>query len=133
MQWIEAAKARGIPYERDIQNLKTGHAVTQWCAAWLHRALGLTTGRAKWVDAKTGKRSDVAHHYLYSQADNKNLHIIPESKVKRVVFEGDKAVGVEFVPNKAFKPDAPQETQTIRARKFVVVSGGAMDTPEAVC
>jgi len=29
MQFIEAAKARGIPFKEDIQDLETGHAVTQ--------------------------------------------------------------------------------------------------------
>ena len=81
---------------------------------------------AKWIDNDTGKRSDVAHHFLYSEAANENLRIISEHKVKRVIFDGDRAVGAEIVPNKALQPNASQDIKTIHAAKMVVVCGGAM-------
>lgn len=41
----------------------------------------------RWIDGETGKRSDVAHHYLYNQTKTSNLEILPGSLVKRVIFE----------------------------------------------
>ena len=83
--------------------------------------------RSPWLTLTcTGKRSDVAHHFLYSQSANKNLRIISEHKVKRVIFDGEKAVGAEIVPNKALQPNASQEIKTIHASRLVVVASGAM-------
>ena len=42
--------------------------------------------RPRWIDADTGRRSDVPHHYIY----NRNLHnvkILSGYHVKRVIFE----------------------------------------------
>ncbi|OCH90857.1 alcohol oxidase [Obba rivulosa] len=83
----------------------------------------------KYIDAKTGTRSDVVHHYLYNQEHNKNLVIKTGYIVKRVIFENHRAVGIEYVPNARFHPDAQQETIIARAEKLVVVSAGAFGSP----
>ncbi|OCH90859.1 alcohol oxidase-like protein [Obba rivulosa] len=74
----------------------------------------------KFIDAKTGTRSDVAHHYLYNQEHSKNLVIKTGYIVKRVIFENHRAVGIEYVPSARFHPDAQQETIIARAEKLVV-------------
>jgi len=41
----------------------------------------------RWIDGRTGRRSDVAHHYLYNQKHNDNLHIVAGVRVHRVLIE----------------------------------------------
>ncbi|KAK7051609.1 hypothetical protein VNI00_004588 [Paramarasmius palmivorus] len=83
----------------------------------------------KWIDKETGRRSDVPHHYIYNQEHNKNLVILTGKRVKRVIFEGDKAVGVEYVNDTVLNPDTDQTVEIARADKLVVVSAGAFGSP----
>ncbi|OCH90856.1 alcohol oxidase [Obba rivulosa] len=83
----------------------------------------------KWIDAKTGKRSDTAHHYVYNQSHQRNLHVKTGYLVKRVIFENNRAVGVEYIPNVRFQPDASLEPLIARASKLVVLSAGTFGSP----
>ncbi|KAJ7096512.1 glucose-methanol-choline oxidoreductase, partial [Mycena belliarum] len=83
----------------------------------------------KWIDAETGKRSDVAHHFIYNQAHNANLKVVHGSRVKRVIFEGTRAVGVEYVHDTVLNGDADQTVHTVRASRLVVISAGAFGSP----
>lgn len=40
----------------------------------------------RWIDGKTGKRSDVPHHFIYNR-DHKNITLLTGQLVKRVIFE----------------------------------------------
>lgn len=40
----------------------------------------------RWIDGKTGKRSDVPHHFIYNK-DHKNITLLSGHLVKRVIFE----------------------------------------------
>ncbi|KAF5368003.1 hypothetical protein D9758_004392 [Tetrapyrgos nigripes] len=52
----------------------------------------------KYIDRDTGKRSDTAHHYVYNQdSTNENLVVKDRSRVVRVIFEGKRAIGVEYL------------------------------------
>ncbi|KAJ7130938.1 GMC oxidoreductase-domain-containing protein [Mycena filopes] len=75
-----------------------------------------------------GKRSDTAHYYVYNQAHNKNLQILAHCRVKRVIFEGDRAVGVEYISH---DPDASDKEAvvTVKASRLVVLAGGAFGSP----
>ncbi|KDQ20453.1 hypothetical protein BOTBODRAFT_169207 [Botryobasidium botryosum FD-172 SS1] len=81
----------------------------------------------KWIDGVTGKRSDVAH-FLYHQ-DSKNLHILAGCTVKRVIFEGNRAVGVEYLHNARFHSNTTSEVFVARAARLVVVSAGSFGSP----
>ncbi|KAJ6520923.1 GMC oxidoreductase-domain-containing protein [Mycena vulgaris] len=83
----------------------------------------------KWIDADTGTRSDVPHHFIYNQSHNQNLRVLHGSRVKRVIFEGTCAVGVEFVNDTVLNPDADQTVHTARASRLVVVCAGAFGSP----
>ncbi|KIL67122.1 GMC oxidoreductase [Amanita muscaria Koide BX008] len=78
----------------------------------------------QYVDPVTGSRSDTANYYIYNQLDqNKNLSVMCGKKVVRVLFEGTRAVGVEYV-------DGPGGKKAIaRASRLVVVSAGALGSP----
>ncbi|KAH9920874.1 alcohol oxidase-like protein [Epithele typhae] len=67
-------------------------------------------GRSQWISAETGKRSDIPHHYIYN-AEHPNITLLDGFHVKRVIFEGTKAV------------------TTARAKRLVVVSAGAFGSP----
>ncbi|KAJ7606674.1 hypothetical protein FB45DRAFT_807572 [Roridomyces roridus] len=82
----------------------------------------------KWI-SKDGRRSDVAHHYLYNKV-LPNLTICDGCLVKRVLIENGVATGVEFFFNPQIHASAPQTTSTVKARQLVIVSGGAMGSPQ---
>ncbi|KDQ62486.1 alcohol oxidase [Jaapia argillacea MUCL 33604] len=86
----------------------------------------------KWIDSKTGRRSDVPHHFLYNQADNKNLQIETGVLVKRVVIENGKATGVEFSYNLRFRPNACSDVHVVKATRLVVVAGGTFGSPQVL-
>lgn len=55
---------------------------------YLHRDMcALLTVSGRFIDGETGKRSDVAHHYIYNHTQNTGLEILPGTLVKRVIFE----------------------------------------------
>ncbi|KAI0629903.1 alcohol oxidase-like protein [Trametes polyzona] len=83
----------------------------------------------KWIDEKTGTRSDVPHNYIYPQSSNTNLHIVTGYHVKRLILEGDVAVGVEYTANGRFHPDAGAGVLMATARRLVVLSAGAFGSP----
>ncbi|OJT13847.1 Alcohol oxidase [Trametes pubescens] len=83
----------------------------------------------KWIDAKTGTRSDVPHHYIYPYAANTNLNILTGHHVKRVILKDGVAVGVQYIPNSRFHPEAKAEVLTALARRLVVLSAGAFGSP----
>jgi choline dehydrogenase-like flavoprotein len=64
------------------------------------------------------------------------LRIVLNALASRVVFEGNRAVGVEYQPGArlyAAHPNAstaPVEAVTVRARREVILAGGAFNTPQ---
>ncbi|KAK7033332.1 GMC-OxRdtase-N domain-containing protein [Favolaschia claudopus] len=82
----------------------------------------------RYMSIDNGRRSDAAHHYLYNQSHNKNLEIIVHSRVKRVIFEGDRAVGVEYISHAPETADK-NAVVTVHASRLVVVCGGAFGSP----
>lgn len=82
----------------------------------------------KWVDPKTGRRSDVPHYFIYNK-NHPNLKIITGHFVKRVLFDGDRATGVEYVPNPKFHPDTKGQTYSARAKHLIVLGAGTFHTP----
>ncbi|KII85161.1 hypothetical protein PLICRDRAFT_116683 [Plicaturopsis crispa FD-325 SS-3] len=105
-------KERGIT--DDVNGLHTCNAYGRW---------------QKWIDIETGRRSDVPHHFVYNQEDNKNLTILDQRRVKRVLFEGDKAVGVEYVNDTVLVPHADQTVHTALGKRLVVISAGTFGSP----
>ncbi|ORY88111.1 GMC oxidoreductase-domain-containing protein [Leucosporidium creatinivorum] len=126
-QFIKATEESNyeIPYTDDLQDFKTGHGITPW---------------AKWINPKTGRRCDTAHCYVHPVVETQtNLHVLCEQKVIRVLFDEStppRAVGVEYcanplaqVPLNPEQPPTVGKIETVKAKKYVVVSAGAMATP----
>ncbi|KAJ6585900.1 GMC oxidoreductase-domain-containing protein [Mycena capillaripes] len=79
----------------------------------------------KYIDADTGRRSDAAHCYLYSQTHNHNLRIVDHARVNRVLFNEEKCVvGVEYQVG-----GRESAMLTVRASRLVVISAGAFGSP----
>jgi choline dehydrogenase len=68
-----------------------------------------------------GRRCSAARAYLWPARRRKNLTVTTHARVKRILFEGARAVGVEV--------SRGEDLQTIRARKAVVLSAGAIASP----
>jgi choline dehydrogenase-like flavoprotein len=104
-------------------------------AAWLRAAqqagYRLTTPDAPMLDGfcetavtqRRGARWSCADAYLKPVLYRSNLTLLTDSTVRRVIFEGSRAVGVEF-------DDANGRRQTVRAAREVVLCAGAVNTPQ---
>lgn len=120
--FIEAAAKLGYPEANDLQNLDSNNAIERY-----YKYIG-----------PNGRRQDAAHRYLHPKLQSDkypNLHVLVEKQVLRVLFDGKKAVGVEYqtnpkyLANPEFLSTAYTARRTVRAKKMVVVSAGANGTP----
>jgi alcohol oxidase len=112
-EWLETAALRGIPIRKDLQDLATGFGSYHW---------------PKWIDGKTGRRSDTAHAYIHAQQNAPNLCVLVTTHVSRVLVEGDTAVAVECVANPEFRKDGGKPF-VVRARRSIVIAAGALASP----
>ncbi len=69
-----------------------------------------------------GERMSAAKAYLYEAMKRPNLTVETRAFVRRVVFEGDRAVGVEW--------ERDGETRIARAEREVILSGGSINSPQ---
>ncbi|MGW7368221.1 GMC family oxidoreductase [Streptomyces sp. NPDC054841] len=74
------------------------------------------------VSQRRGARFSTADGYLKPARSRSNLHVITHAQATRVLFEGRRAVGVEY--------NAGGVTRKVLARREVVLSGGAVNTPQ---
>ncbi len=70
---------------------------------------------------RNGMRCSAADAFLHPAEDRPNLEVTSGVFVERIVFEGDRAVGVEIVRNGA--------RETVRAEREVIVSAGTYQSP----
>jgi len=114
--FLRASDAIGIPFSDDLQDLDTSHASEIW---------------AKYINRHTGRRSDAATAYVHSVMDvQSNLYLRTNSRVNRVIFEGNKAVGVAYVPARNRAHGGHLKETIVRARKVVVLSSGTLGSPQ---
>ena len=76
------------------------------------------------VTQKRGRRWSAAVAYLHEAMRRPNLQVLTRAQARRVVFEGARAVGVQFQREGAEGP------QVARARAEVVLCGGAVNSPQ---
>ena len=74
------------------------------------------------VTQRRGARWSTADAYLKPALKRENLTVLTEAAVAKVVFDGNRAVGVEFEHGGA--------RRVIRARREVVLCGGAVNSPQ---
>ncbi|RSH94202.1 hypothetical protein EHS25_004005 [Saitozyma podzolica] len=109
---------KNVPRVEDIADYKTGHG-----CSFL----------AKLIDPKTGRRANAAHSYLYDRghaSTGSNIRILTHKTVVRVTFDGTRASGLEVCDTPRSPLDeAVSGIQQVKARKLVLVCGGAFGTP----
>jgi choline dehydrogenase len=102
--FIAAAAETGIPVNSDF------NGATQEGAGWFQ-----TTTR-------NGKRASTAVAYLRPAKGRKNLHVETSALAQRILFEGRRAVGLEYSKEGSLR--------TARARREILVSSGAYNSPQ---
>ncbi len=102
--WIEAGAQAGFP--------KTGDYNSEQQEGF---------GRGQYT-IRDGRRSSSARAYLRPIRDRKNLTVETKAHVLRILTEGSKATGIEFVQH--------GYVQQVRAEREVIVCGGAFNSPQ---
>jgi len=104
--FIEAGQTVGLPHNEDFNTGdQTGVGFYQ-------------------VTQKNGERHSAADAYLQPVLDQANLTAVTGAQVTRVRFDGREAVGVEYVP------DGSDEPETVDASEEVILSAGAINSPQ---
>ncbi len=90
---------------------------------WNEDMNGETSGEVGFVPSNSiaGVRRNAAVQYLEPLEHRRNLSIIPETTVSRVLFEGRRAIGVECQSDRGYERLYAEE---------VVLCSGAIKTPQ---
>ncbi|MGB8332642.1 MAG: GMC family oxidoreductase N-terminal domain-containing protein [Polyangiales bacterium] len=99
-----ASEVCGIPIGDDF------NADNQHCASFYQ------------MSARDGLRSGTAEAYVHPSLQRPNFSVEMQALVRRVVIEDERAVGVEY--------DRPSGTSVARANREVIVSAGAIGSPQ---
>lgn len=102
--WIEAGKAAGIPYTEDYNGAQQEGF-----------------GRSQYT-IRNGRRSSSAAAYLKPVRGRKNLTIETDAQAARVLMQGTRATGVEYLQGGDLKRS--------KAGREVIVAGGTFNTPQ---
>ncbi|KAK6334519.1 hypothetical protein TWF730_003733 [Orbilia blumenaviensis] len=118
---VRAAAETGLKEVPDANNLTEANGTQRWL---------------RWIHPTTGRRQDSAHVLLHPilETGKTGLNVLTEHKVVKVVISNGRATGVECVPNirtQTLTPatEALATPKFIKARKYVVVSAGALSSP----
>src|SRR3569832_894477 len=115
----------------NVSDVTEGHevsdAVVKACeqAGLPHRDFnGADQEGAGWyqLPVKNGQRCSAAVAYLHPAMGRANLKVETRALATRVLFEGKRAVGVEFLQG--------GQKRTLRAAKEVILAGGAVNSPQ---
>ncbi|KAJ2969890.1 hypothetical protein NQ176_g8441 [Zarea fungicola] len=114
--FLQAAANRGFPMMDDMQDFKSVQGYE----------------RMQRYIAPNGIRSDAAHGYIHPILQNgkdSNLHVLLHNRVSRIIFDTDKkATGLEYVSTSR-ESRSDHLPKTVKAKKLVVLSCGALETP----
>ncbi|MBY0243583.1 MAG: GMC family oxidoreductase N-terminal domain-containing protein [Burkholderiaceae bacterium] len=108
---IAAAGEAGVPRVRDINSALQGGIGYQPRTIW------------------HGRRQSAAKAFLDPVRERANLTVLTNTDVLRVVFEGSRAIGV-VLRTAAAAPASSDDVRMARARREVILSAGALNTPK---
>lgn len=74
------------------------------------------------INTRGGWRASTANAFLHPARKRKNLELRTKSQATRVLFEGNRAVGIEYRRG--------GKLHQVRARREVILSGGAINSPQ---
>lgn len=104
--FLDGAEERGIPRNDDY------NAATQIGVGYYQRTIS------------RGLRRSTARTYLKSARDRNNLNIRTRAQATRIIMEGKRAKGVEYYDSRK------KSFVTVFAKKEVIISAGAVNTPK---
>lgn len=102
--FLQAAQQAGYPFTEDMNGFQ------QEGFGWMDMTI------------YQGKRWSTACAYLHPALSRPNLRAEVQTLVRRVLFEGTRAVGVEYIKN--------GRSHKVYAGKEVILSGGAINSPQ---
>jgi len=101
---VEACVEAGIPYKEDLNDgNQEGVSFFQ-------------------MTAKNGRRQSTAVAYLHPAMGRENLLVETRAMTTRILFEGKKAVGVEFKQG--------DDTRKVMVKREVILAAGAVESPK---
>ncbi|MDP5361888.1 MAG: choline dehydrogenase [Paracoccaceae bacterium] len=103
--WVAAAQAAGYKFNPDYNGAE-------------QEGVGFFQ-----LTSRNGRRCSAAVAYLNPVKSRANLQIITHAQVEKVLIEGNRAIGVTYT-------DRSGTLQTVKARKEIVLSGGAINSPQ---
>jgi choline dehydrogenase len=106
---IEAGKQIGLEYRDDVNNLPHGAGDG---IGWVQQTRG---GR---------RRASAARSYLRSAMRRPNLQVVTKALVHRILFDGTRAIGVEYSRNGTI--------ERVDAAREVILSAGAVGSPHVL-
>jgi choline dehydrogenase len=74
------------------------------------------------ITTRNGRRMSSARAFLRPAMKRKNVRVETNALAARILFEGKRAVGIEYLQN--------GETKTARAGREVILSGGSVNSPQ---
>ncbi len=74
------------------------------------------------ANIENGERYDAARTYLSPVRHRKNLHVVTGALVSRILFEGDRATGVEL--------SSRRDGRSVVRGNEIILSGGAFNSPQ---
>ena len=74
------------------------------------------------INTRRGWRASTANAFLHPALGRKTLKLQTKALATRIVFEGKRAVGIEYTRN--------GKVHQVRARREVILSGGAINSPQ---
>jgi choline dehydrogenase len=108
---VEAGKQLGLTYQADVNGITHGSVDTiGWCQQ-------TRNGR---------RRASAARTYLTRALSRPNLQLITNAMVHRVIFDGKRAIGVEFAQAGSARDGT---TRRATAGREVILSAGAIGSP----
>ena len=103
--WVAAAQAAGYPFNPDYNGAS-------------QEGVGFFQ-----LTSRNGRRCSAAVAYLNPVKKRPNLQIITHAQVERVVIEDGRATAVTYT-------DRGGRAQTVRANREIILSGGAINSPQ---
>ena len=101
---VQACVEAGIPYKKDLNDgNQEGVSFFQ-------------------MTAKNGRRNSTAVAYLHPAMKRANLTVLTRAMTTRILFEGKRAVGIEYRQSGQLKK--------VTARREVILSAGAVESPK---
>ncbi|AZO66790.1 MAG: choline dehydrogenase [Mesorhizobium sp.] len=103
-RYLAAASQAGLPFNPDFNGAsQEGVGIYQ-------------------ITTRNGRRMSAARAFLRPAMKRKNVRVEINALATRILFEGKRAVGIEYLQN--------GETKTARAGREVILSGGSINSPQ---